>query len=84
MLVLTRKIGETFVVGDDITVTVVDIVGGNKVRIGINAPSSVPVYREEVWEAIQAENRAAADVSPDALSALEPPKSGPGGPKRPR
>lgn len=84
MLVLTRKIGETFVVGDDITVTVVDIVGGNKVRIGINAPSSVPVYREEVWEAIQAENRAAADVTPDALSALEPPKRGPGGPTRPR
>ncbi len=72
MLVLTRKIGETFIVGEDITVTVVDIVGGNKVRIGINAPSSVPVYREEVWEQIQAENRAAADVSPDALSALEP------------
>lgn len=73
MLVLTRKIGETFVVGDDITVTVVDIVGGNKVRLGINAPASVPVYREEVWAQIQAENRAAADVSADALSALEPP-----------
>jgi carbon storage regulator len=84
MLVLTRKIGETFVVGDDITVTVVDIVGGNKVRIGINAPASVPVYREEVWEAIQAENRAAADVTPDALSALEPPKRRPGGPRPPR
>ena len=41
MLVLTRKIGETFVVGDDITVTVVDIIGGNKVRLGINAPSHV-------------------------------------------
>ncbi len=84
MLVLTRKIGETFIVGDDITVTVVDIVGGNKVRIGINAPASVPVYREEVWEAIQAENRAAADVTPDALSALEPPKRRPGGPRPPR
>ena len=58
MLVLTRKIGETFVVGDDITVTVVDIIGGNKVRLGINAPSSVPVYREEIYELVRAENAA--------------------------
>ncbi len=72
MLVLTRKIGETFIVGEEIYVRVVDIVCCNTVRIGIYAPSSVPVYREVVWEQIQAENRAAADVSPDALSALEP------------
>lgn len=72
MLVLTRKIGETFVVGDDITVTVVDIIGGNKVRLGINAPSSVPVYREEIYELVRRENAAAADVAPDALAALEP------------
>ena len=62
MLVLTRKIGETFVVGDDITVTVVDIIGGNKVRLGINAPSSVPVYREEIYELVRAENAAAIRV----------------------
>ena len=80
MLVLTRKIGETFVVGDHITVTVVDIVGGNKVRIGITAPSSVPVHREEVWAAIQAESRPAADVSPDAPAAVEPPKGRPDAP----
>jgi carbon storage regulator len=72
VLVLTRKIGETFVVGDDITITVVDIVGGNKVRIGINAPTSVPVYREEVWIQIQEENRAAAAAGADAVAALEP------------
>ena len=72
MLVLTRKIGETFVVGDDITVTVVDIIGGNKVRLGINAPSSVPVYREEIYELVRRENAAAADVAADALAALEP------------
>ena len=75
MLVLTRKIGETFIVGDEITVTVVDIVGGNKVRLGINAPASVPVYREEVYAQIQAENRAAADVAAAALEALEPRKA---------
>ena len=72
MLVLTRKIGETFVVGDDITVTVVDIIGGNKVRLGINAPSSVPVYREEIYELVRAENAAAAAAAADAVAALEP------------
>jgi carbon storage regulator len=72
VLVLTRKIGETFVVGDDITVTVVDIIGGNKVRLGINAPSSVPVYREEIYELVRRENAAAADAAADAVAALEP------------
>jgi carbon storage regulator len=72
VLVLTRKIGETFVVGDDITVTVVDIVGGNKVRLGINAPSTVPVYREEIWLQIQEENRQASAAGPDLLDQLEP------------
>jgi carbon storage regulator len=71
VLVLTRKIGETFVVGDDITVTVVDIIGGNKVRLGINAPSSVPVYREEIYELVRAENAAAAAAAADAVAALE-------------
>jgi len=70
VLVLTRKIGETFVVGDDITVTVIDIVGGNKVRLGINAPSTVPVYREEIWLQIQEENRQAAAAGPDLLDQL--------------
>jgi carbon storage regulator len=78
VLVLTRKIGETFLVGDDITVTVIDIVGGNKVRIGINAPTSVPVYREEIWHAIQEENRAAAAAGAADLEALEPGPKGPG------
>jgi carbon storage regulator len=72
VLVLTRKIGETFVVGDDITVTVVDIIGGNKVRLGINAPSSVPVYREEIYELVRPENAAAAAAAADAVAALEP------------
>jgi len=71
MLVLTRKIGETFIVGDDITVTVVDIIGGNKVRLGINAPSSVPVYREEIYDLIKRENAAAAEAAPEALEQLE-------------
>ena len=83
VLVLTRKIGETFVVGDNITVTVVDVVGGNKVRLGINAPSSVPVYREEIWLQIQEENRQAAAAGPDLLDQLEPARSSPTRQRRP-
>jgi carbon storage regulator len=67
MLVLTRKIGESFVVGDDVKVTIIDIVGGNKVRVGIDAPQEVPVYREEIWELIKAENESAAKSEPAKL-----------------
>ncbi|MEO6866533.1 MAG: carbon storage regulator CsrA [Gaiellales bacterium] len=67
MLVLTRKIGESFVIGDDIKITIIDIIGGNKVRVGIDAPQAVPVYREEIYEQIQAENIAAAKSAPKDL-----------------
>lgn len=53
MLILTRKSGETLCIGDDITVTVVAI-NGNQVRIAIDAPKSVDVHREEVYQRIQA------------------------------
>jgi len=67
MLVLTRKIGESFVIGDNIKVTIIDIIGGNKVRVGIDAPHEVPVYREEIFEQIKAENAAAAQTDPTKL-----------------
>lgn len=54
MLVLSRKIDEFIVIGDNIRVTVVDI-RGDKVRLGIDAPKEVPVHRSEVWEAIRRE-----------------------------
>ena len=54
MLILTRKVGETLMVGEDVTVTVM-AVNGNQVRIGINAPKDVAVHREEIYERVQAE-----------------------------
>jgi carbon storage regulator len=66
MLVITRKPGERIRLGNDITVTVLDV-AGSTVRLGIDAPAEIPVFRHEVWEAIEAENRAAADASVDQL-----------------
>jgi len=52
MLILTRRVGETLMVGNDITVTIVGVRGG-QVRVGINAPRDIPVHREEVHESIR-------------------------------
>ena len=67
MLVLSRQRDQTIVIGDDIEITVVDI-RGDKVRLGINAPSEVPVHRKEVYDAIKRENRAAASVKPEDIA----------------
>jgi carbon storage regulator len=58
MLILTRRVGETIMVGSDVTVTVLGV-KGNQVRIGINAPKNVAVHREEIYERIKAEHAAA-------------------------
>ena len=54
MLILTRRVGETVMIGNDVTVTVLGV-KGNQVRIGINAPKSVAVHREEIFERIKRE-----------------------------
>lgn len=59
MLVLTRKLGEGIVIGDDVTITVVEMKGGN-VRIGIDAPRSKKIYRQEIFDRIVEENREAS------------------------
>jgi carbon storage regulator len=74
MLIITRKPGERIMVGDDIVVHVMELVGGS-VRLGIEAPRSVPVYREEIYAAVRAEKRAAAEAGPGERKAAEfPPR----------
>ena len=63
MLVLSRQRDESIVIGDNIVVTIVDI-RGDKVRLGIEAPTEIPVHRREVFEAIQRENQRASQLEP--------------------
>jgi carbon storage regulator len=66
MLVLSRQRDESIMVGDNVQITIVDI-RGDKVRLGIVAPAEIPVHRKEVYDAIQRENRKAAEVSREDL-----------------
>ena len=63
MLVLTRKLGESITIGDDIRVSIIEI-KGKQVRLGIEAPQQTVVHREEIYQRIQEENRMAALLSP--------------------
>ncbi len=65
MLILTRQIGETLMIGDQTTVTVLGI-KGNQVRLGVNAPKDVAVHREEIYEKIRKEQDDGDEQSPDS------------------
>lgn len=62
MLILTRRVGETLMVGDEVTVTVLGV-KGNQVRLGVNAPKEIAVHREEIYLRIQHEKSADSEIS---------------------
>ncbi|MGH8133436.1 MAG: carbon storage regulator CsrA [Steroidobacteraceae bacterium] len=65
MLILTRRVGETVMIGDDVTITVLGV-KGNQVRVGINAPKNVAVHREEIYERIKREQQAEMTDRPES------------------
>ncbi|MBI4849271.1 MAG: carbon storage regulator CsrA [Nitrospirae bacterium] len=69
MLVLTRKSGESINIGDDITLTIVEI-KGNSVRLGINAPAKLRIYRKELYEKIKQENLLSSSHSMDEFQKI--------------
>lgn len=77
MLALSRKQNESIMLGSDIEITILEM-KGEQVKIGINAPKSVPIYRKEIYLQIQESNKEAADggVSLEAISKLMKPKDG--------
>lgn len=67
MLILTRRVGETLMIGDDVTVTVLGV-KGNQVRIGVNAPKEVAVHREEIYLRIKEEQEGSDSTSSDRMN----------------
>lgn len=83
MLILTRRVGESIVIGGNVVVTVIEA-GRDHVRIGVEAPRSVDVHRQEVYLAITEENQVAGSSGGDAIPSVGSPVSARAMPRRPR
>lgn len=70
MLALTRKVGESIVIGDNVEITVISVTG-DQIKLGINAPRNVSIHRKEIYLQIQEENKTAASVSKAGAKALK-------------
>jgi carbon storage regulator len=81
MLILTRRVGETVMIGHDVTVTVLGV-KGNQVRIGINAPKNVAVHREEIYERIKREQQAQGSGTGDSDDSADESSAEPRGSNR--
>ena len=78
VLVLTREVGQSIVIGNNVKITIVQV-RGDQARIGIDAPREVPVHRLEVFEELQGANTSAANTAPgdlDLLTKVDPPTQG--------
>ena len=82
MLVLSRKSGESIVIGNDVVITILEVRGG-QIRIGVDAPRNLAVHRAEIYEQVQAENRAAA-ASTDLMATILTTKASGLKPQNPR
>lgn len=71
MLILTRSVGQVIMIGDDVTITVLGV-KGNQVRLGFNAPKSVAIHREEIYERIKMEGARQADTEPKPYTKQPP------------
>ena len=70
MLILTRRVGETVMIGNEVTVTILGV-KGNQVRVGINAPKTIAVHREEIYERIKREQEGTTDNDDEPKSPIE-------------
>ncbi|MGH8659981.1 MAG: carbon storage regulator CsrA [Gammaproteobacteria bacterium] len=71
MLILTRRVGESLIIGDDVSITVLGI-KGNQVRLGVAAPKEISVHREEIYQRIQQEKAKAQEEIPSNVGAADP------------